>query len=103
MILSEYASTSKTCGRIQPPMSRIRAERAKIGQVGCGGCSGRGVRVKDQTKQLGSPEATAEPAKCPVPLPRWGRWAAAGAFVFFLIKGLAWLVVPALLALWASR
>lgn len=37
------------------------------------------------------------PQRCPVP--KWGRRLGAAAFLFFLIKGLAWLVVPALVAM----
>lgn len=33
---------------------------------------------------------------------RWGRRAGAAAFLFFFLKGLAWLVVPALLAYWGT-
>lgn len=40
---------------------------------------------------------SASPPKCPVP--KWGRRLGAAAFLFFLIKGLAWLVVPALIAM----
>jgi hypothetical protein len=36
------------------------------------------------------------PAKCPVPT-LWRRLGAA-AFLFFLIKGLLWLLIPALVA-----
>jgi hypothetical protein len=34
---------------------------------------------------------------------RWGKRLGAAAFLFFLIKGLAWLVVPAATAYFASR
>lgn len=34
---------------------------------------------------------------------RWGKRLGLVAFAFFLLKGLAWLVVPAALALLASR
>jgi hypothetical protein len=34
---------------------------------------------------------------------RWGARLGTFAFVFFLVKGLAWLVVPAALALLATR
>lgn len=36
------------------------------------------------------------------PLPRWGRWGAVAAFMFFLIKGLLWLSLPAILVAWRS-
>jgi hypothetical protein len=42
-------------------------------------------------------QSAAEPAKCPVP--KWGRRLGAAAFMFFLIKGLLWLAVPALVAM----
>ncbi|HMN41538.1 MAG TPA: hypothetical protein PKE29_11885 [Phycisphaerales bacterium] len=38
------------------------------------------------------------PARCPVP--KVARRLGLAAFVFFLIKGLAWLVVPALMVWW---
>lgn len=34
---------------------------------------------------------------------RWGKRAGVVAFTFFLVKGLAWLVVPVALAAWWSR
>lgn len=40
-------------------------------------------------------------ASCPVP--RWGRRAGVAVFCFFLLKGLAWLALPALAALIAAR
>ena len=39
----------------------------------------------------------AKPARCPVPR-RW-QWVGAAAFAFFLIKGLLWLAIPALVAM----
>lgn len=39
-----------------------------------------------------------EPVICPVP--RFWRRVGAAAFLFFLIKGLLWLIVPAGLILW---
>ena len=43
---------------------------------------------------------TAAPAKA---ASRWGKRLGVAAFLFFLIKGLAWLVVPAAAAYFASR
>jgi hypothetical protein len=40
--------------------------------------------------------ATGTPARCPVP--RFWRRLGAAAFLFFLIKGLLWLLIPAALA-----
>ncbi len=34
---------------------------------------------------------------------RWGRGLGVLAFMFFLTKGLAWLIVPAAIAVFASR
>ncbi|MBX3390621.1 MAG: hypothetical protein KF691_14330 [Phycisphaeraceae bacterium] len=34
---------------------------------------------------------------------RWGKRAGVVAFTFFLVKGLAWLVVPVALAAWWSQ
>lgn len=36
------------------------------------------------------------------PVPAWARRLGAAAFLFFLIKGLLWLTVPALLVLWRT-
>ena len=33
---------------------------------------------------------------------RWGKRLGVVAFLFFLIKGLAWLIVPAVIAIWAT-
>lgn len=37
------------------------------------------------------------------PLTRWGKRAGIFAFMFFFIKGLAWLVVPVALATWWAK
>jgi|GEM_PF-1676826 len=37
------------------------------------------------------------------PASRWGKRLGVAAFLFFLIKGLAWLVVPAAVAAFAVR
>lgn len=39
----------------------------------------------------------------PVQSAKWARRLGLAAFLFFLIKGLAWLAVPAVLAAWAVR
>ncbi len=33
---------------------------------------------------------------------RWGKRAGVAAFLFFFFKGLAWLIVPALIAVWST-
>ena len=38
-------------------------------------------------------------AKCPIP---WWKRLTLLTFLFFLVKGLAWLVVPAIIILWRS-
>ena len=45
----------------------------------------------------------AEPADQKTGLLRWGRRLGVMAFLFFFIKGLAWLIVPAVIAWWAVR
>lgn len=45
-------------------------------------------------------QAAPVPAKCPVP--KFARRLGAAAFLFFLIKGLLWLLVPALILLWGK-
>jgi hypothetical protein len=47
------------------------------------------------------PETSRRPLRCP--LPKWARRLGLGAFLFFLIKGLAWLIVPGLVALGLFR
>jgi len=42
-------------------------------------------------------------AKRPAWLARWGKRAGVIAFLFFFIKGLAWLVVPVALATWWAQ
>jgi hypothetical protein len=37
------------------------------------------------------------------PLPKWARRVGLAAFVFFLVKGLLWLLVPAAVVWWGSR
>ncbi len=46
-----------------------------------------------------------EADRCPVPT-GWRKWIARfglAGFIFFFVKGLAWLIVPALLAWMAAR
>ena len=40
------------------------------------------------------------PARCPLPV--WWRRLGLGAFLFFLIKGLAWLALPVLAVWWRA-
>ncbi len=47
---------------------------------------------------IGCPARTTTPARTA----RWGRRVTAAAFWFFLVKGLAWLAVPALAAYYAN-
>lgn len=47
----------------------------------------------------GVPESGATPGKCPIP---WWKRLTLLAFFFFLIKGLAWLIVPAAVIWWRS-
>ena len=37
------------------------------------------------------------------PLPKWTRRLGAAAFLFFLIKGLMWLIVPAVVVWWSAN
>ena len=48
-------------------------------------------------------DVPAPPADTPRAAARWGRRLGIAAFLFFLIKGLAWLVVPAAITYFASR
>lgn len=43
------------------------------------------------------------PRNTPAAGARWSRRLGAAAFIFFLVKGLAWLIVPAVVAFAASR
>jgi hypothetical protein len=54
-----------------------------------------------QALEAGSANEAASPiaAKCPIP---WWKRLTLLTFMFFLIKGLAWLVVPAVLIWWRS-
>jgi hypothetical protein len=47
-------------------------------------------------------QAAAAPKACP--LPKWSRRLGAASILFFLIKGLLWLLIPALAAkgLWSA-
>jgi len=58
------------------------------------------VRVMDKMPVTSDSKQPAEGAKCPVP---WYAKLGVYAFMFFLIKGLLWLTVPAVLAYLASR
>lgn len=51
-----------------------------------------------------NPDPTPEPA--PGAGPRWKRLIArfgVAGFLFFFIKGLLWLIIPGVIALWAAR
>lgn len=53
----------------------------------------------DAVGQSGRGSGTARPAW----VARWGKRAGIIAFMFFFIKGLAWLVVPVALATWWAQ
>jgi hypothetical protein len=55
-----------------------------------------------EREKVGGVVEAVKPASCPVKSP-WVRRLGAAAFLFFLIKGLLWLIVPALLVWWGSR
>lgn len=46
---------------------------------------------------------TSPSADTPKAAARWGKRLGIAAFVYFLIKGLAWLIVPAAVTYFASR
>lgn len=43
-----------------------------------------------------------DPTKRKCPARKWTKWAGIATFMFFLIKGLAWLIVPAVIYYFAS-
>lgn len=47
--------------------------------------------------------AVAEKAVARCPLPAWARRLGLLGFLFFFVKGLLWLVVPALAGLWIAE
>jgi hypothetical protein len=53
---------------------------------------------------VGPAEGSADrpPSTCPVKSP-WIRRLGVAGFLFFFIKGLAWLIVPTILAWWAAK
>lgn len=55
-----------------------------------------------EPRQAGSAALSAQ-AKRPAWVARWGKRAGTIAFLFFFIKGLAWLVVPVALATWWAK
>lgn len=57
--------------------------------------------VLDPAVQATDGPAHVPGAKCPAK--RWGTRAGVAVFAFFLIKGLAWLVVPAAIAAFAMK
>ncbi len=57
--------------------------------------------VLDPAVQAADGPAHVPGAKCPAK--RWGTRAGVAVFAFFLIKGLAWLVVPAAIAAFAMK
>lgn len=57
--------------------------------------------VIDQAVGAADGPAHVPGAKCPAK--RWGTRAGVAVFAFFLIKGLAWLVVPAAIAAFAMK
>lgn len=71
----------------------------------------------EKVMKMSSPEQKATPPEVPegarvtgkgavvrvlgCPVPKWARWPVAGAFMFFLIKGLVWIALG-LLVWWRS-
>lgn len=52
-----------------------------------------------ETQTTGAAEAAA-PRVLGCPLPKWARRMGLAVFLFFLIKGLLWLIIPAGLIVW---
>ncbi len=52
---------------------------------------------------VGQPQTDGPTAPAHASMRRWGKWLGVGAFSFFLIKGLCWLTIPAVLAWWATN
>jgi hypothetical protein len=48
----------------------------------------------------GAAELASRAGRCP--LKPWQRYGVVGVFAFFLIKGLLWLLVPAIILFWRS-
>lgn len=73
--------------------------------MGPGLCSAQ-MRIslnKNTSDRSGAPDFGAPAAKNRSRAARWvARFGVAG-FLFFLIKGLAWLIVPALIAVYAAK
>jgi hypothetical protein len=59
------------------------------------------MTTSDELTEPAPPTTPTAPA--PSRTLRWGRRLGMAAFLFFFIKGLAWLIVPALIAAWALR
>ncbi len=57
----------------------------------------------ESPSQAGHAAGHAGHATRPAWLARWGKRAGVIAFLFFFIKGLAWLVVPVALATWWAQ
>jgi hypothetical protein len=53
---------------------------------------------KSRNDPSDTPDSGAPAAKNPSPAARWAARFGVAGFLFFLIKGLAWLIVPAALA-----
>lgn len=64
---------------------------------------GEGVSLmtNEQSQSGGGVVAREAERDCPIRKP-WVRRIGAAAFVFFLVKGLLWLAVPAALVVWRS-
>ena len=55
--------------------------------------------MPERKESVTAEKTAAQPARCP--LPRWARWTGLAAFLFFLLKGLAWMGLL-LLVWWRS-
>lgn len=55
------------------------------------------------TAPSGAADVPSPPTNAPIAAARWGKRLGVAAFLFFLVKGLAWLIVPAAVAALAAR
>jgi len=58
----------------------------------------RPAKQDERVEAQGEGAATLRVLGCP--MPRWARWPAVLTFTFFLLKGLLWLSLPALIVMW---
>lgn len=76
----------------------MTGETNKTGSCSAGGCGAGAASPAGGPGPERADAPVSDRANAHCPLPRWARRLGAAAFLFFLIKGLLWLLIPTAIA-----